>query len=431
MTRKGTLVPIASLLRILVPISFALLAGGCSQAPVESHERLGGGEAALTDAQRRSVHRGGGSVHPTSCGDRPSAAPSSLPYWTAIAQNGDIPDALWDGSSAYQDGRFYIFGGLNGTYPNDEAVADFSVFDVDTRTWHDLGEYTGGPSARAEAMMWSVAEDDALIVSGGRGPFRRGLDLTYQDTFRFDPVHGWKQIAQNPARVGLANRSTEAVAVRGKGKHKTVAYAFSGSSSTLSGFINRPDGLQHDLVRYKNGWKQVATGSPVPRARAHHPLVYSEGWNALLLYGGYTNDAVNGTGLFTPENYLGDLWMLDVDTETWEQITFDEDSGPGHRDNAKLLADERCNRIWLFGGSQFDGTTLSDVWYFDLDTGDWTRVDTAMAGPAPAPRFGQFSFSRRTATAYELYIFGGATAEFAPVLLNDMWRLTIPLADDD
>jgi hypothetical protein len=30
-------------------------------------------------------------------------------------------------------------------------------------------------------------------------------------------------------------------------------------------------------------------------------------------------------------------------------------------------------------------------------------------------------------TAYELYIFGGATAEFAPVLLNDMWRLTIPL----
>jgi hypothetical protein len=50
-----------------------------------------------------------------------------------------------------------------------------------------------------------------------------------------------------------------------------------------------------------------------------------------------------------------------------------------------------------------------------------------MAGPAPAPRFGQFYFTRKTATAYELYIFGGATAEFAPVLLNDMWRLTIPL----
>ena len=49
-----------------------------------------------------------------------------------------------------------------------------------------------------------------------------------------------------------------------------------------------------------------------------------------------------------------------------------------------------------------------------------------MTGPAPAPRFGQFYFSRKTATAYELYIFGGATAEFAPVLLNDMWRLTIP-----
>lgn len=362
-------------------------------------------------------------------GIRSSAAEPGLPYWTEIPQGGAVPAALWDGSSAYNDGLFYVFGGLNGTYPNDEAVADFSVFDVDTLTWYDLSQYTGGPSARAEAMMWCVAEDDAVIVSGGRGPFRRGLDLTRRDTFRFDPVNGWTQIKQNAAEAERANRSTEAVAVREKGSHKTVAYAFSGSSSTLPAFINRPDGLQHNVVRYKNNWKQVTTGSPAPRARAHHPLIHADGWNALFVYGGYTNDAVNGTGLFTPENYLGDLWMFDIDAETWEEVVFDEASGPGHRDNAKLIADEHNDRIWLFGGSQFDGTTLSDVWYFDLHAGTWTRVDTAMTGPAPAPRFGQFFFSRRTSAAYELYIFGGATAEFAPVLLNDMWRLTIPLDD--
>ncbi|HEV7669718.1 MAG TPA: kelch repeat-containing protein [Thermoanaerobaculia bacterium] len=363
-------------------------------------------------------------------GSRPSAAQPSLPYWTEIAQGGAVPDALWDGASAYCDGHFYIFGGLNGTFPNDEPVADFSVFDVGTLSWHDLGpssgQYSAGPSARAEPMMWCVAEDDALIVSGGRGPFRRGLDLTHQDTFRFDPVHGWTQISQNAAEISRANRSTEAVAVREK--HKTIGYAFSGSSSTLPAFINRPDGLQHDLVRYKNGWKQVATGSSVPRARAHHPFVYSEDWNALFVYGGYTNDAVNGTSTFTPENYLGDLWRLDLDRDKWDQLVFNEAGGPGHRDNAKLIADERNGRIWLFGGGKYDGTTLSDLWYFNLHTRTWTRVDTAMTGPAPAARFGQFSFSRKTATAYELYIFGGATAEFAPVLLHDMWRLTIPLA---
>lgn len=358
----------------------------------------------------------------------PGAAQSTVPYWTEIAQGGAVPDPLWDGSSAHHQGRFYIFGGLNGTYPNDEPVAHFSVFDIDTRTWSDLGNHPGGPSARAEAMMWSVAEDDALIVSGGRGPFRRGLDLTHQDTFRFDLVHGWTEIPQSATEIARANRSTEAVAVREKDKHKTVAYAFSGSSSTMPAFINRPDGLQHDLVRFKNGWKQVAAGAPMPRARAHHPLVYAEGWNALIVYGGYTNDAVNGTGLFTPENYLGDLWMFDLDTETWQQFVFDETSGPGRRDNAKLIADEHNGRIWLFGGSQFDGTTLSDLWFFDLQTATWTRVDTAVTGPAPSPRFGQFTFSRKTATAYELYLFGGATAEFAPVLLNDMWRLTIPFA---
>jgi len=380
--------------------------------------------------QRRTVLIASLTLLLSCAGIRPGAAQSSLPYWTQISQGGAVPAPLWDGASAYDPDRnlFYVFGGLNGTFPNDEPVADFSVFDVDTLTWTNLGQYPGGPSARAEAMMWSVAEDDAVMVSGGRGPFRRGLDLTHQDTFRFDPVHGWTEIAQNAAEIGRANRSTEAAAVREKGKHKTVAYAFSGSSSTLPAFVNRPDGLQHDLVRYKNGWKQVTTGSPTPRARAHHPLVYAEGWNALFVYGGYTNDAVNGTGTFTPENYLGDLWRLDLQTETWDQLVFDEAGGPGHRDNAKLIADESHGRIWLFGGSRFDGATLSDLWSFDLQTGTWTRVDTAMTGPAPAPRFGQFYFTRKTATAYELYIFGGATAEFAPVLLNDMWRLTIPVA---
>ncbi len=364
-------------------------------------------------------------------GIRPSAGQSSLPYWTQISQGGAVPEALWDGASAYCEGRFYVFGGLNGTFPNDEPVADFSVFDVATLSWSYLGQYAGGPSPRAESMMWCVAEEDEVIVSGGRGPFRRGLDLTHQDTFRFDSVHGWTEISQSAAEIARANRSAEAVAVREKGKHKTVAYAFSGSSSTLPAFINRPDGLQHNLVRYKNGWKEVSTDSPAPRARAHHPLVYAEDSNALFVYGGYTNDAVNGTGLFTPENYLGDLWRLDLDTDSWDQLVFDEEGGPGHRDNAKLIADEHNDRLWLFGGSRFDGTTLSDVWSFDLQAGTWTRVDTAMTGPAPAPRFGQYYFTRKTATAYELYMFGGATAEFAPVLLNDMWRLTIPFGGDD
>ena len=33
--------------------------------------------------------------------------------------------------------------------------------------------------------------------------------------------------------------------------------------------------------------------------------------------------------------------------------------GTGHRDNAKLIADEHNNRIWLYGGSKFDGWRLT------------------------------------------------------------------------
>ncbi|HEY0606251.1 MAG TPA: kelch repeat-containing protein, partial [Herpetosiphonaceae bacterium] len=252
-----------------------------------------------------------------------------------------------------------------------------------------------------------------------------------RDTFRFQVPTGWSSEPQKMAEAALANRSTEAEAEPQNGAgNKTVAYAFSGSSSTLPAFINRPDGLQRNLIRYKQGWKEVAVAAPGPRARAHFPLVYSNKANALYLYGGYTNDAVNGTGLFTPENYLGDLWTFDLASATWEQLAFDVTTGPGPRDNAKLIVDDHGDRLWLFGGSTFDGTTLSDLWCFDLQTRTWMRVDPAMTGPAPAPRFGQFHFARETATAYEFFIFGGATAEFQPILLNDMWRLTIPFDAD-
>ena len=76
-------------------------------------------------------------------GIRPSAAQPGLPDWTQISQGGAVPDPLWDGASAYDPGQglFYIFGGLNGTFPNDEPVDDFNVFDVDTRTGTNLDHY--------------------------------------------------------------------------------------------------------------------------------------------------------------------------------------------------------------------------------------------------------------------------------------------------
>ena len=371
-------------------------------------------------------------THASAAQANPGVAQANAPSWTEIAQQGAIPRPLWDGASAYHDGVWYIFGGLNGTFPNDEPVRDFSMFDVATLRWTSLSQHPGGPSPRAEAMLWYVPEAQALMVSGGRGPFRRNQELQYRDTFRFQLPSGWSAVPQQPKEAALANRSTEAAPVPKNGAaHTTVAYAFSGSSSTLPAFINRPDGLQPNLVRYKQGWKEVAVAGSVPRARAHFPLAYAKRAHALYLYGGYTNDAVNGTGLFTPENYLGDLWTFDIASATWTQIVFDATHGPGPRDNARLIVDERQDRLWLFGGSTFDGTTFSDLWFFDLHTHGWTRVDPAMTGPFPAPRVGQFSFARETDTAYEFFIFGGATAEFNPVLLNDMWRLTIPFGADD
>ena len=96
--------------------------------------------------QRRTVLIASLTLLLSFAGIRPGAAQSGLPYWTEISQGGAVPAPLWDGASAYDPGQglFYIFGGLNGTFPNDEPVADFSVFDVATRTWTNLDQYRAG-----------------------------------------------------------------------------------------------------------------------------------------------------------------------------------------------------------------------------------------------------------------------------------------------
>jgi len=173
-----------------------------------------------------------------------------------------------------------------------------------------------------------------------------------------------------------------------------------------------------------SGWSVVPTTSTsVPHPRAHHPLVYSEESDSLFTYGGYRDDPSGNGGTFVAGNYLDDLWRFDLNTKTWHQYTFSTTAGtyPGIRDNAKLIPDDDNNRIWLYGGATYDGTVYNDLWYFDLIQNTWTKVTI----DSPPPRTGQYYFTKETKHTLEFYMFGGATGEFAPVLLTDMWKLTI------
>jgi len=350
---------------------------------------------------------------------------ASPPFWTEVQQLGDIPDPVSDGGAAYANGLFYVFGGLDGSFPNDNPVNDFAVFDVSTKTWTELpGTYSliEPPAPRAEPMIW--IDDEVVVVSGGRGPFRRNRDLTFSDTYYYYTEFAtWELIDESNNR---ANRSCEAAVVADP-QPGSSAYAFSGSSSTLPAFVNRPGGLRDDLVRYvpPSGWKNVGINelSPIPTPRAHHCLIYVEHTDSLFTYGGYTKDPL-GTGTFTERNYLGDLWEFRFHTRTWVNYAF-TGPNPGKRDNSKLFYDEQHERLWLFGGGDWTGATFNDLWYYSFQTSSWTLVIPNLNPSSPPTRLGFLFFSDSDAQNLYFNIFGGSSTEFG-TLKNDMWRLTVP-----
>ena len=358
---------------------------------------------------------------------------ATTPYWTQIQQKGAIPNPVSDGGAAHADGRFYVFGGLNGSYPVDFPINDFAVFDVATETWIDLSVSSTGmtPEPRAEPMMWVGQTEsgvDVVAVAGGRGPFRRGKDLTFSDTHYYNIQTGrWVLVDESNPR---ANRSCEAAVVSDP-QPGSSAYAFSGSSSTMPAFANRVGGFRDDLVRYvpPSGWKKVGINelSPIPPPRGHHCLIYSESTDSLFTYGGYTKDPLL-TGTFTDRNYLGDLWEFRFKTRTWVQHAPSDSSAitPGKRDNSKLFYDDQNDRLWLFGGGDWTFATFNDLWYYSFQTSTWTQVIPNHAAGSPATRLGYLFFTESDTQNIYFYIFGGSSDEFGS-LMNDMWRLTIPL----
>ena len=176
-----------------------------------------------------------------------------------------------------------------------------NVFDVETRS----------AIARTGANIFEVGRDYVLVEATtreARALKRLGLKLAdFQTPADFREAFPAADSAYHDYAEMVAELEQAAFDHSAILSLSSLGLAYEGRTLWASGRPPaRPGPLQERL-------EAVATGSPAPRARAHHPLIYAEGWNALFVYGGYTNDAVTGTGLFTPENYLGDLWRFDLD----------------------------------------------------------------------------------------------------------------------
>lgn len=79
-----------------------------------------------------------------------------------------------------------------------------------------------------------------------------------------------------------------------------------------------------------------------------------------------------------------DLWGYNTETNRWRLIRAQNNvGGPGPR--AEVDAVVYKKKLYLFGGATAQFATKDDTWVYDFDRNNWTQIT---AVPAPSPRYG-------------------------------------------
>ena len=354
------------------------------------------------------------------------------PYWVECEQNGQLPTIIWDGAMAMADKDdtvAYRFGGQVDVFPFDFTTDEFYAYDLETGTWTQLASQ---PVAAADPMMISGPCAHCVTVVGGRGRFRTGGDLMYPQMVSYQTkADKWRE--EDPGDVTAIRRSSATIIEVPDGPALTQRryYLFGGVGNTLPSFPTTPTGLRNDVAVYDhvNGWQNLETFGERPAPRSWYLAAYSPAAHGIFFFGGYRLGINQGPdtspgALFGPTNFENDLWFLDLITRVWTRLE-PNGEGPSTRDNARGFVDVGRNLLVLYGGQRHD-SVVTDLWTYSPTANQWQEVTLPTTAAMPQGRVGSAWFVRETDSAYELYIHGGATGDGSGTLLDDMWKLVWP-----
>jgi N-acetylneuraminic acid mutarotase len=133
-------------------------------------------------------------------------------------------------------------------------------------------------------------------------------------------------------------------------------------------------------------WRQLACSGGSPPARSYHQMTALAGTNKLFVFGG-----CGASGR------LNDLWQLDTQTESWEQLPSSDAVAP--RGGACLASHGGC----LYVAAGYSGAAeLSDLHCYDVAARTWRQLEAPGAATLPAR-----SVAALGVVGDRLCIFGG------------------------
>ncbi|KAG7275999.1 hypothetical protein CRUP_028556 [Coryphaenoides rupestris] len=225
-------------------------------------------------------------------------------------------------------------------------------------------------------------------------------------------------------------------AVRGDIPPGCAAYGFvcDGTRLLVFGGMVEYGKYSNDLYELQASrweWKKLKAknpkNGPPPCPRLGHS--FSLVGNKCYLFGGLANDSED------PKNniprYLNDLYTLELRAGSsvvgWDiPITYGVLPPPRESHTAVVYTDKatRKSRLIIYGG--MSGCRLGDLWILDIETLTWNKP--SVSGTAPLPR----SLHSATTITNKMYVFGG----WVPLVMDDVkvathekeWKCTNTLA---
>lgn len=308
-----------------------------------------------------------------------SADPVNMCGLYTIADQEDLPTRgnmgmVYDNESDI----VVIYGGWNNT---GDPWNSTWTYDYNPDEYTELSPSVV-PPGRAEPGFTYDSIRDQVILFGGEDNLDTGWN--YDDTWLFDVDN---------------NNWTEVFPTTAPSERRGHILAFDSESDRVIFFGgHRGFGLPFDDTwAYDPGtnvWTEMSP-SIAPPARFSHKMEYDSESDRVILFGGFNGD------IFDPDDYFGDTWAYDFNSDTWENLT--TTVSPSARGVPSLSYDSESDRIVLFGGSMYT-TSYNETWLFDYNTLTWEDVS-----PADSP-----SVRSRHGSAYDwesdkVIIYGGTS----------------------
>ncbi|CAX44277.1 cell fusion/morphology, Kelch domain-containing protein, putative [Candida dubliniensis CD36] len=99
----------------------------------------------------------------------------------------------------------------------------------------------------------------------------------------------------------------------------------------------------------------------------------------------YKNKVYVFGGVYNNEKVSNDLWVFDAANDTWTQVTTTGDIPPPVNEHSSCVVDDR---MYVYGGNDFQGIIYSSLYVLDLHTLEWSVLQSSAEKNGPGPRCG-------------------------------------------